>query len=92
MLGNGPTIGAQLRFGVAGPEQAEAGREEAEPTFRMVCQDPADGQAGLRSVQAQRRALMRVAVRYSHLSPNPPIDGARTAEGGKGVTSAMMGA
>ena len=24
--------------------------------------------------------------------PNPPIDGARTAEGGKGVTSAMMGA
>ena len=26
------------------------------------------------------------------LSPNPPIDGARTAEGGKGVTSAMMGA
>ena len=26
------------------------------------------------------------------LNPNPPIDGARTAEGGKGVTSAMMGA
>ena len=30
--------------------------------------------------------------RLLDLSPNPPIDGARTAEGGKGVTSAMMGA
>ena len=47
MLGSGPSIGRQLRFGVVGPEQVEAGHEETEPASRMVCQDNIDFMVGL---------------------------------------------
>ena len=47
MLERGPTIDRQLRFGVVGPEQAEADCEEIEPGARMVCQDNLEFMAGL---------------------------------------------
>ena len=46
----------------------------------------------VRRLHRARPHLLRLLQRDRRLTPNPPIDGARTAEGGKGVTSAMMGA
>ena len=83
----GPVVVVQDLAPVVVVEQLPGLEYVAEPFVTLHLSVPPRLDLPLQRPQLQ---LDPVGDPHERLIPNPPIDGARTAEGGKGVTSAMM--